>query len=48
MKLSFSTRGRLNTPWAELVGMAKENGFSGIEILRDLNGMERVVLGRRG
>lgn len=32
MNLSFSTRGRLNTPWAELVGMAKENGFSGIEI----------------
>ena len=24
-----------------------ENGFSGIEVLRDLNGMERVVLGRR-
>ena len=32
MKLSFSTRGRLNTPWAELCQMAKENGFGGIEV----------------
>ena len=32
MNLSFSTRGRLNTPWQDLVQMAKENGFSGIEV----------------
>ena len=32
MKLSFSTRGRLNTPWAELTQLALENGFSGIEV----------------
>ncbi|MBR2896628.1 MAG: AMP-binding protein [Oscillospiraceae bacterium] len=32
MKLSFSTRGRLNTPWADLCQMARENGFSGIEV----------------
>ncbi|MBO4853681.1 MAG: AMP-binding protein [Oscillospiraceae bacterium] len=32
MKLSFSTRGRLNTPWAELTQLALENGFFGIEV----------------
>ena len=26
MKLSFSTRGRLNTPWNELTRLALENG----------------------
>ncbi len=32
MKLSFSTRGRLNAPWEDIVASATENGFSGIEI----------------
>ena len=32
MNLSFSTRGRTDVSWTELCGMAKENGFSGIEV----------------
>ena len=32
MKLSFSTRGRLETPWGELCKLAAENGFGGIEV----------------
>ena len=32
MKLSFSTRGRLETPWATLCELATENGFGGIEV----------------
>ena len=32
MNLSFSTRGRKDTSWAELCRMAIENGFTGIEV----------------
>ena len=32
MKLSFSTRGRLQTPWATLCELAADNGFAGIEV----------------
>ena len=32
MNLSFSTRGRLGTPWPDLCGMAMDNGFTGIEV----------------
>ena len=32
MRLSFSTRGRLGTPWSDLCQMAQENGFTGIEV----------------
>ena len=32
MKLSFSTRGRLETPWQSLLQTAAENGFGGIEV----------------
>ena len=32
MRLSFSTRGRLQTPWQTLCQLAEENGFSGIEV----------------
>ena len=42
--LAFETGCTQGTAVAEILA---ENGFSGIEILRDLNGMERVVLGRR-
>ena len=32
MNLSFSTRGRLGTPWPDLCRMAIDNGFTGIEV----------------
>ena len=32
MRLSFSTRGRLQTPWQTLCQLAGENGFSGVEV----------------
>ncbi|MBQ7246939.1 MAG: AMP-binding protein [Lachnospiraceae bacterium] len=32
MNLSFSTRGRTQTPWENLTEMALENGFTGIEV----------------
>ena len=32
MRLSFSTRGRLQTPWQTLCQLAEENGFSGVEV----------------
>ena len=32
MKLSFSTRGRLDTRWDELCDLAADNGFVGIEV----------------
>ena len=32
MKLSFSTRGRINTPFENLCDLAIQNGFAGIEI----------------
>ena len=32
MRLSFSTRGRLETPWQTLCELAAENGFAGVEV----------------
>ncbi len=46
MNLSFSTRGRLETPWAELMQLAAENGFGGIEVYDAYK--DRVLTGAGG
>ena len=46
MKLSFSTRGRLETPWQSLLQTAAENGFGGIEVYDAYK--DRVLTGPGG
>ncbi len=42
MNLSFSTRGRLGTPWSELCELAVDNGFTGIEVYNAFKDTELI------